>query len=114
MFGLSKRDIETIYDILEKYSDIHSVYLFGSRAKGTYRQGSDIDLAIINNQLSLNQIIQLKDDFENSSLPYFVDIVDYTAIKDPLLKKSIRQFGKEIYSISNFCAIATAVQRTLR
>jgi predicted nucleotidyltransferase len=97
MFGLSERDLNTIRDILDKYPDIISVYLFGSRAKGSYKQGSDIDLAIMANPISLNTILQLKDDFEDSSLPYCVDILDYSTIKNSLLKEHIQQFGKEIY-----------------
>jgi predicted nucleotidyltransferase len=98
MFGLSQRDIDTIRNILGKYPDINFVYLFGSRAKGTYKQGSDIDLAVMDNPISINNLLQLKNDFEDSSLPYFVDILDYSSVKNPLLKEHIQQFGKTIYS----------------
>lgn len=66
-FGLSSRDMSTIFSILEKYPDVQEVYVYGSRAKGNFRSGSDIDLAIMNNNLSTSTILQLNEDFEEAA-----------------------------------------------
>lgn len=48
LFGLSARNQHTLYEILAKYPDIQTVHIFGSRAKGNFHIGSDMDLAIMN------------------------------------------------------------------
>ena len=47
--GLTTSTIKKIHSVFEKHSGIKTVCLFGSRAKGTYRTGSDIDLVIMDN-----------------------------------------------------------------
>jgi predicted nucleotidyltransferase len=95
--GLSERDMLTITGILRKYPDIWRVCLFGSRAKGTFHSGSDIDLAIMNAGLRETTIRRLKSDFEESSLPYFVDVVDFPSITHEALKDHILRVGVLIY-----------------
>ena len=50
-FGLTKRDWDTIINIIKKYPTIKQVSLFGSRAKGNYKKGSDIDLAFMDKNI---------------------------------------------------------------
>lgn len=95
-FGLTTRDIETIVDIFKKYPIIKKVNVFGSRAKGNFKKGSDIDLAIMNENVSEDVILKLKTDFEESSLPYRVDIVNYPTLTDSALKEHIDRVGKII------------------
>jgi len=92
-FGLSDRDITTLWDIFKKYPDVKNVFVFGSRAKGTYKQGSDIDLAIMNEGVNDTFIRKMKSDFEDSSLPYTVDLVNYPTLKHPELKDHIDRVG---------------------
>ncbi len=67
-FGLTVRDMETIENILKKYPAIKTVNVFGSRAKGNFKKGSDIDLAIMNENVSEDIILKLTSDFQESSL----------------------------------------------
>jgi predicted nucleotidyltransferase len=60
--------------------------------------GSDIDLAIMNGSVPIKTLLKLKNDFEESSLPYFVDIVNYSNLKNPDLKQHIQRVGQSIYS----------------
>ena len=55
-YGLTERDFKTITDILKKYPDIGEVRLFGSRAKGNYKHGSDIDIAVMNEGVNFKTI----------------------------------------------------------
>jgi predicted nucleotidyltransferase len=59
-----------------------AAYVFGSRAKGTAREYSDLDLAVDNNGNTIppKTILRLMLDFENSLLPYKVDVVDLNNI----------------------------------
>jgi predicted nucleotidyltransferase len=95
--GLSDRDSATIIEIFKKYSDVALVTIFGSRAKGNYKKGSDIDLAIMNANVTPETITKLKGDFEESSLPYSVDLVNYANLNHIEMKEHIKRVGIVFY-----------------
>jgi predicted nucleotidyltransferase len=101
-FGLSDRDKRTLRGILEKYPAVQSVFIFGSRAKGSSCKGSDIDLAIMNEGVTDTIIAQMKADFQDSSLPYFVDVINYPALQHPELKSHIDRVGRPFYRKTGF------------
>lgn len=96
-FGLTDRDMATLVSILKKYSEITEVYIFGSRAKGTWQTGSDIDLAIANDTVSFKTLLALKTDFEESTLPYKVDLVHVSQLKTNSLIEHIKRAGILFY-----------------
>lgn len=96
-FGLTPRDMSTIEDIFKNYPTIEEVYLFGSRAKGNYKLGSDIDLSIMNKSVTNEQLMKLKADFTESSLPYEVDVVLYEQITNPDFIQHINRVGIPFY-----------------
>ena len=96
-YGLTERDIKTIRDILKKYPEVGTVHIFGSRATGSYKHGSDIDLAIINEGVDNTTIGRIKGDFEESNLAYRVDIVLYPALNHEKLKDQIDRVGVLLY-----------------
>jgi predicted nucleotidyltransferase len=79
-FGLTERDMQTIKSVFEAYPEIKIVHIFGSRAKGNYKLGSDIDLAIMNKGVDSITLTRVLDEFEESNLPYRVDLVDYSKL----------------------------------
>lgn len=84
MFGLEDRHLDFIKETLKKYipnSDA-KFYIFGSRARGKYREYSDIDIAIDSFDLTPTIKSKLELEFENSTFPYEVDIVDLNTIKE--------------------------------
>ena len=96
-FGLSKSEVEQIQKIFRSCPGIEQVLIFGSRAMGNYRKTSDIDFALkgdINFDLTAKIKYQLE---EETTLPYFFDVVDYQHIKDKELKKRIDLYGKIFY-----------------
>jgi uncharacterized protein len=97
-YGLSDRDVKTIRNIFQKYSDVITVHIFGSRAKGNYKPGSDIDLAIMNTPLEEKTLMCLKNDFEESSLPYMVDLVHFPTLSHPEFIEHIQRVGKLFYN----------------
>ena len=96
-FGLSDRDLSTIRAIFSKYEDVKRVHIFGSRAKGTENQGSDIDLAVMNDGVKDSTLSQLIEDFSDSSLPYFVDLVSYHQLSNPNFIEHIDRVGVAFY-----------------
>lgn len=99
MFGLLDRDIEYIKKALIKFNEIEEVVVFGSRAMGNYKKGSDIDIAIIGELVTSKTIFELADYLNDVyPLPYFFDILNYNFITNEKLKNHIDNEGKVIYS----------------
>jgi len=97
-YGLRKTDIQYIIEALQSFNDIDQAILFGSRAMGNYKQGSDVDMAIKGKELADTTIYRLSDLLnEELPLPYFFDIIVYDRINNKELKKHIDKFGKVIY-----------------
>nr|SPS05766.1 conserved protein of unknown function [Candidatus Nitrotoga fabula] len=72
-----------VRDILRKHIPHYPVWAFGSRARGTAKPFSDLDLAILTDQsLSLEVSAALTEDFSESDLPYKVDLVDWATTDD--------------------------------
>ena len=71
--------------------------MFGSRSKGNYGPGSEIDLAIMNEEIGQKTLMQLSDDFSESSLPYRVDIVHFPKLQHEAFIDHIQSVGTEIY-----------------
>jgi len=98
-FGLLKRDWDFINKALQFFPEVEKAIIFGSRAMGNYKKGSDIDLAIVGNNIN-DQIKTRLSSMLNQDLPipYFIDVVDYKSISNKDLVIHIDTEGKIIYS----------------
>ena len=74
MFGLKQGHIELINTCFAQYSAIEQVMIYGSRAKGNYMPGSDIDLTIIDNEMSFAELLQLENKIDDLLLPFKIDL----------------------------------------
>ena len=100
MIAASSEEFEIIIKILNAHIKKGKVYAFGSRYKNNNRKFSDFDIAIdTGEKLSFEFLNLLKDAFEESDLPYRVDIIDYNNISDKF--KKIVDGGNEIIYNSN-------------
>jgi len=91
-------DLEDITTELAKFPSITLAVIFGSRAKGTYRTGSDIDLALFGNGITYEQVLEISSYLnEETLMPYFFDVVDATHLTHEGLKAHIERVGKIIY-----------------
>ena len=97
IYGLTDRDIKTILSVFNQYTEVLLVHIFGSRAKGTNKPGSDIDLAIMNKGINIKTLLKLKNDFEESSLQYKVDLVDLHTLTYNDLVVNIKRVCKIFY-----------------
>jgi type I restriction enzyme, S subunit len=78
---------QIVLDILARLCAAKEISVFGSRATGTSKQYSDLDLVIIGEQrLSLSELADLTNAFAESDLPYKVDIVDWASISESFQK----------------------------
>lgn len=94
-FGLSEDAFEKVCQALRQVSKLKRVLIFGSRAKGNYRPGSDIDLALEGDNLSFDDILSIRAALDNLMLPYKFDVVDRSHI-DSELNDHINRVGVPI------------------
>ena len=98
-FGLLDVDIEIIMQILRKNPKVERAYIFGSRAKGNFINGSDVDIALKGTDLDFDTISQVSYWLnEETSMPYKFDILIYDDLKEPTLQEHIDRVGIEFYS----------------
>ncbi|MBI5214534.1 MAG: nucleotidyltransferase domain-containing protein [Ignavibacteriae bacterium] len=79
------------------FPQIEEVIIYGSRAKGNYREGSDIDVTLKGDNLNLHVVNDISRKFSESSIPYKVDISIYRQINDKDLLEHIQRIGKVFY-----------------
>ena len=99
-YGLPDRTLDTLYSIFQKYSGIQQVMIYGSRAKGNYKKGSDIDLSLkTDGSFTRKDLLNIANDFDDSDMPYFVDVSIYNELSNPDLKDHIDRVGKILYPL---------------
>jgi len=96
-FGLSDSVISELQDVFRRHANISKVLIFGSRAKGNYREGSDIDLVAIGNDLDYSQLIKILTEIDNLELIYSVDLLDYNKTINTPIGEHIDRVGQVFY-----------------
>ena len=96
-FGLSEAIIQRLCAVLAQYPQVEQAVLYGSRATGTYRNGSDIDLALFGDDLNLQTLCKIMDAIDGLLLPYSVDLIVFERSGDPDLRAHIQQAGVVFY-----------------
>ena len=98
-FGLRQQDLDEIIHILQRFPVIEEAIIFGSRAKGNFKKGSDIDLAVRGKGIDHEVVASLSFLLnEESATPYFFDIVHFEEISEKELLEHINRVGQCIYS----------------
>ena len=97
-FGLPVHAVEKLHGVFAEWPQIQRVLLYGSRAKGNYRPGSDIDLSIEDDEeLSLAQLLAIENRIDDLLLPWMVDLSLKRQIDNPALLEHIRRVGIPFY-----------------
>ncbi len=92
--GLTEEDLATIRRVVRQFPAVEQVLLFGSRAKGNYKPGSDVDLAIKGPNIDYETSARLAEMLnEETLLPYFFDVVHYDSLAEPRLVQHIDRVG---------------------
>ncbi|MGL4943342.1 MAG: nucleotidyltransferase domain-containing protein [Thermoguttaceae bacterium] len=98
-YGLRPDQLQTICTYFAKYPEIETAVLFGSRALGTYKLGSDVDLALKGDAVTIFTAARLKAEIEEETvIPYFFDIVAYPLLSHRDFITHIDMCGKIIYA----------------
>lgn len=92
-YGLPASAVLSILAVLKQYPEIERIWLFGSRAKGNFRPGSDIDLCIDAPQLSLRQRLAIENRLDDLLLPWKIDLLPWQEIDNRELAEHVRRVG---------------------
>ena len=96
-FGLSDTVIQELHDVFRRYANIEKVLIFGSRSKGDYRAGSDIDLAVIGKDIDYSVLLDIQCDIDDLELLYSIDLLDYQKKKGTPIGDHIDRVGQVFY-----------------
>lgn len=102
-FGLKDKEIGALRDVLASVPEVEEAIIYGSRARGTNRISSDIDMTLKGSNLTYLQLALLDAKIDDLYLPYFVDLSLFSMIKDKDLLASIKRDGKVLYSNDMVC-----------
>lgn len=94
--GLSSRDVDLICGVFRRHREITAAMLYGSRAQGTHRPESDVDLTIQGDFDDL-RAASIAAEMDELPLPYRFDVQAYSAIQSPALRDDIRRTGTVVY-----------------
>lgn len=100
-FGLSDASIKKLLSVFEKKTSIQKAIIYGSRAIGNFREGSDIDMTLFGESLVEKDLFVLLDEIDDLLLPYTLDLSIYHLLKNEDLKDHINRVGKIFYERMN-------------
>ncbi len=95
--GLPEKTISAIQDVLTGFPQVDKAVLYGSRAKGNFQHGSDIDLTLFGDELDDRLISRIYWALDDLLLPYKIDLSDFARLKHERLVEHIRSAGISIY-----------------
>jgi len=96
-FGLKDSTHQQLISVFQTHPKIESVTLYGSRAKGNYRPGSDIDLTFTGSELTLRELNIIEQEIDDLLLPYECDLSLFEQIDNKDLRDHIVRAGKSFY-----------------
>lgn len=97
LFGLTPALISMIRNVFARHAPVTEVRVYGSRAKGNFRAGSDIDLSIMDEHVSSAQLMQIENEFDELPTLYSIDLSLFHRIDNPALTEHILRVGKVFY-----------------
>ncbi len=97
-YGLKDAVVAQIQAVLAQYPPVEKAILYGSRAKGNYKPGSDIDLTLLGGEdLTLHVLYRIMDAIDDLLLPYTFDLSIFRHISDPDVVGQIERVGVVFY-----------------
>jgi uncharacterized protein len=96
-FGLSDETVAKIQAVLARFPQVERAILYGSRAKGNYKTGSDIDLTLYGKDLTHELRSKIDSALDDLDLPYTIDLSLFDQLTHPELKEHIGRVGEVFY-----------------
>lgn len=107
-YGLPDHTVDQICAVLAQHPEVERAVLYGSRAKGNYKPGSDIDLTLFGPALTQAQCATIADALDDLLLPYCIDLSLFVELRHPELEAHIRRVGVVFYGRETSACIAPA------
>ena len=102
-YGLSNQTLQKIRDVFVQYPQVEEVVLYGSRARGDYKNGSDIDLTLRGGDALTHTILsRIANDLDDQLLPYTIDLSIFGNIRNPEMTEQIKRVGVVFYEKQDF------------
>jgi predicted nucleotidyltransferase len=95
--GLNTATVEKIVGVLALFPAVEEAVLFGSRAKGTHKLGSDIDLSLVGEALDWRTVGRIYDALDDQLLPYRFSLILFDQNTDPDVAAHIKRVGVPLY-----------------
>ena len=95
--GLSLETVSRISGVLAQFPEVEKAVLFGSRAKGTYKRGSDIDLSLVGKALDWRVVGKIYDALDDLLLPYRFSLIRFDENTDPEVAAHIARVGVSLF-----------------
>ena len=95
--GLNDATVRKIQQVLAGFPEVEKAVLYGSRAKGNHKPGSDIDLTLFGEELDERVMSRLYWALDDLLLPYEMDLSNFTDLRHPALIEHIRRVGVVLY-----------------
>lgn len=96
-YGLPQEVLDKLLCLFRQYPAISAVHLYGSRAKGNYREGSDIYICLVSDTLNLKDLLRIENQIDDLLLPWEVDLCLQKDIENPDLLSHIERVGINLY-----------------
>ena len=96
MFGIYAESLQKVLEILQSYPAIDQVLIYGSRANGNFREGSDIDLTF-KGKITSDELDDIRQKLDDSFIPYIFDLSRFKDIKNQNLLDHINRVGTIFY-----------------
>ena len=96
-FGLTVATLDKIRGVFARYPQVEKAVLYGSRAKGNYKHGSDIDLTLYGDDLTYNNLLAMLSNLDDLLLPYMIDLSIFKMLDHAKLREHIKHVGVLFY-----------------
>lgn len=97
LYGLPAATVEKIQGVLANHPLVEKAAIYGSRAKGNYKNGSDIDLTLLGQGLTYDEMMKISEELDDLLLPYMIDLSIFEKLDHAELREHIEHVGKVFY-----------------
>lgn len=109
--GLNTTTVNKIQTVFLHHPEIEKAVLYGSRAKGNYTTGSDIDLTLMGEALTADMQYEIFSELDELLLPYSIDLSLYAQLDHRALRQHIERVGVVLYARNAAVVVVQAVER---
>ena len=100
-FGLPDNIVEKMHAVFAKHLHVEKVIIYGSRAKGNYKNGSDIDLTMLGDSITDRDRRDIFFELDDLPTPYMVDLSIFSKLNHADLEAHILRVGQIFYERSH-------------